>query len=570
MVRGGMDVTRHRRGGLTLTELLVAMSILLIGIWAIVQGFPQLFGLIDAEQVRTEMARLCEARLERLKSQPHQLPEAIMGHDPADGSLVHPDSWPDEDAAPQPANPRDDLTWVVGESFEVPAPEAGKTVCAYTLEFGPASIQDPADPGAYLQAWRMAELTRLDEAPPGGSVPEDSFYLDANGYLFAPTQYPSARVDYCWVDDAGIPHWVTHEIVENRAAFPAALPVRATELTGAPAFANVVPEMSSATAMVPYTVAVGGPGMVGPGTVVLEATYGATLLLPAEDAGQPMHINYQMRTEDDSVGNPRRMPIMMEEITAPTQPPYEVNLAFGGIDDQNPLYTEDVLGNPLQTAGGAPRPIFVLVVDSLSGMAWGWSTADPATWIGLDMLDGVLTLDWEHADSPMLPAEARGRELRVYYRVLDGNTITVQKAPDFFVEQIVADTYFDPDPALDESAMVDYRTYTVRPYPDDPTYAQLLFPESAVGQAVVVDYLVGDMSAGNFATVERVGGELHVIDGDAEPSIVLNVPAPPGNGAFAIMGVQGVSLTVRGWWHDERGRVERLGLDTILAPEPLL
>ncbi|MGC9316939.1 MAG: type IV pilus modification PilV family protein [Armatimonadota bacterium] len=546
-----MTARRHRRGGLTLTELLVAMSILLIGIYAVVRGFPPLFGNIEGERVRTEMARLCEQRLERLKAEPQTLPEAIAGHDPVDGSVIPPEAWPDEEMTPPEGNARDDLTWVLGETFEVPGPQPASPVSVYPLKLGTASIQDPANVDEFLQVFRLVKLERVTEPPPGGAVPEGRFYLDSAGYLYAPAQYATARVDYCWMDDTAAPHWVRDEVVmnSNYAWAQPVLPVRAAELTAGPVFTNVVPEMAEATALMRYTVVIGQAADVAPDTAVLESTFGATLLLPPEDAGEAMHVNYQLRTEADINGNPRRMPVMMEEMAAPTQRPYEVNLKFGGIDDEVPLYDTDVVGNPLAS------PVRVLVLDMLTGEAW----TDVEPWVDLESIDGVLTLDWEDPASPLAPADVHGRELRVYYRTLDEHMIAVQKAPAYFLEEPIMQTYTDPDPALDESDKVDYRYYRAQPWPTDNAYTQLQFPESAAGQAITVDYL-----AGPAAPYNRIAGELHVID-PVTLSVLLDRP-----GVVGIMGVQGVSLTVRGWWHDDAGRPQMVSIDTFLTPEPLL
>jgi len=558
MVRRLLGVRRHGRGGMTLLELLVAMSILLVGIYAVARGFPSLFGNLEEEKTRTEMVRLAEARLERLKSDPHRLPEAIAGHAPADMSVIRPDEWPDEDVDPYPGNPRDDYTWVLGETFEVPGLQPGQGVAVYPLNLGPAIVQDPTSVGEYFQVFKLLRLRRPDLSQAdwemaGRPLADDQFFLDSNGFLFADVQYARCRVDYCWVDDTGRAHWVSDEVADNVMASAVALPVRAAELTAGPGpvFANVIPEMSQAKAMIGYSAVIGQAADVVPGLAVLESNYGATMLLPAEDAGAVMHVNYQLRTDLDAAGQPRRTPIMLEEMAAPTQAPYRVDLKFGGIYDEAPLFQDDLLGNPLA------NPAYVLVVDMLTGDAY----SDADTWVTLDMVQGRLTLDWDDASSPLSAAEAHGRELRVYYRTLDGHMIAVEKAPDYFIEEPIKTTYENPNPALDESDKVDYRYYTVvlGGAPGDPAYTQLVFPESAAGQAIVVDYL-----AGAAAPYERVSGEMHVVDA-TDLSIVLSRPDVAG-----IARVQGVSLTVRGWWHDRRGRVQMVAIDTFLTPEPLL
>ena len=87
---------RRARSGLTMVELLVAMVILLVGIYAVAKGFPSLFTNIDEERQRSEMGRLCEETIERIKDHPSVLPEAVVGHDPATGGLIHPDAEPDD------------------------------------------------------------------------------------------------------------------------------------------------------------------------------------------------------------------------------------------------------------------------------------------------------------------------------------------------------------------------------------------------------------------------------------------------------------------------------------------
>lgn len=533
---------RRGRHGLTLTELLVAMSILLVGIYAVARGFPALFGNLESERVRTEMARQVETRMEAFKTAQFQIPDAITGHDPLDGSVIPPEVFPDESAEPIPGNPRDDLTWILGETFEIPIAQAGQTYSVYTLNMGPAGILDPALVGDYLQVSRVIPLRRTDVGLPLG---DDQFYLDEDGFLYAPPPYATAKVDYIWVDTNGEQHGVMGEIVDNANVVAAPNPVRATLVAGPPAFSNVLPELASAEALEAYTPAIGQPIDVAPGVAVLESNFGATLLLPAEDAGETMEVNYQLKTEDDSFGSPRRVPIMVGETTAPTEPPYRVDLAFRGIDDEHPLFTEDLLG------AAFAEPAYVLIVDRDTGATW----TDAEAWVTLDFIEGRLTLDWTDASAPMTPAEARGRDLRLYYRTIAGHTIVVQKAPSWFVEDAIYQTYV----AEGLTDKVDYRYFQRGPDPDDATYTQLLFPMSAADQMVTVDY-----TAGTTPPYERVSGELHAIPGD---TLAITLDEPNVHG---ILAVRGVSLTVQGWWHNQAGNVQLVGIDTFLMPEPLL
>ncbi|MFW6437368.1 MAG: hypothetical protein ACOCZ7_00025, partial [Armatimonadota bacterium] len=70
----------------------------------------------------------------------------------------------------------------------------------------------------------------------------------------------------------------------------------------------------------------------------------------------------------------------------------------------------------------------------------------------------------------------------------------------------------------------------------------------------------------------RISGELHTIAPTDDPdvfAVTLSEPVPT-DGTMGVLAVRGVSMTVRGWWHDERGRVQMTSVNTFLAPEPLL
>ena len=534
---------------MTLAELLVAMLILLVGIYAIARGFPSLFGNLESERIRTETARRVQARMENLKTTAWALPEAITGHDPLDASVIESGLYPDENQDPVPGNPRDDLTWVIGETFNVPIAQPGQAYSVYSLNLGPATVQNPAVVGDYLQVSRLVALERTDVGTPLG---DDQFYVDEDGYLYAPAAYASAEVDYVWVDENGECHGVLGELVDNINANAAALPVRAVAVVDTPAFVNVLPDQCAATALEPFTTVIGQPANVASGRAVLESNYGATLLLSSADANETLQVNYQQMTEADSMGSPRRVPFMMEEMAAPTQPPYQVDLAFRGIDDANPLFSTNLLG------AAFTDPVYVLIVDTQTGDAW----TDAEDWVGLDFIESKLTLDWDDASAPMTAVQARGHDLRVYYRTIAGHTVVVQKAPAWFVEDYtdagrvsIHDTYVTD--GLADS--VDYRYYQLGADLDDATYARLLFPNSAANQIVAVDYM-----AGAAEPYDRISGELHVISGDTL-GFTLNEPNVRG-----VLAVRGVSVTVRGWWHVGSGRVEMVGIDTFLTPEPLL
>jgi prepilin-type N-terminal cleavage/methylation domain-containing protein len=79
-------VVRGARG-FTLVELLVALVVLLIGIYAMMRIFPRGFSAIEVSRQRTTAAQIAEAELERWRLHPESLPDAIVATD-YEGNLV--------------------------------------------------------------------------------------------------------------------------------------------------------------------------------------------------------------------------------------------------------------------------------------------------------------------------------------------------------------------------------------------------------------------------------------------------------------------------------------------------
>lgn len=591
----------HRRnGGFTLVELLVAMSILLIGIYAVARGFPALFGTLESERIRTEMSRSADERLADLKAAPHLLPEAISGHGP-DNEIFPPDEYPEasDDPDVMEGNARDDLTWIHGEVFEVPGVQPDRGVSVYPLRFGPLGIADVENPGEFVQVYRLADLRRLARTPPLGTEPPDGYYYmayveeDANYFLFAPSDYRELHVTYAWVDLDGVIHGVAREVVNNRIHYDLigeeAQGLRASREEEAE-FAGFVPEMMRVKGEIAYAVTVPDaeapdaypPAALPAYTVAIDPLYGATIALPAGDARRTMYVNYQLRTEPDFGGNLRRVLMMMEDFEAPTDPPYQRDLKLGLIEDEEdrPLF-----GTALDGEAPLPHgPAFCLIMDLTTGDTW----TDAEEWVTLDETTGTLSLDWEHAERPLSREQARGRTLRAYYRTMYEHTIAVQRAPAFFIDDTIAGTYVSTeDPQADETDKVDWRTFSVLPREawEHPNHPELVFPVSASGQTVFIDYLIGEIDGGQFRVNQRIDGEMHVI-GNAEYTypddifnvldhedlrrVVLNRPIPDEGGAVGVLGVQGGSLSVRGWWYNRQGRALRVSIDTFIAPKPLL
>ncbi len=125
---------------MTLLELMVAMLVLLVGIWTIAVGFPRLLANITNEQQRTEMARLAERNMERLKGVEGALCWAVSG-DPTISPFSVPEDFDDVD---RPANAQENMLDVIGETFRIPASQpqpdglTARASSVYVLQQGPA------------------------------------------------------------------------------------------------------------------------------------------------------------------------------------------------------------------------------------------------------------------------------------------------------------------------------------------------------------------------------------------------------------------------------------------------
>ena len=598
-----MPMTNRTRAGMTLAELLVAMLILLVGIYAVAKGFPTLFQQVQADSDRSAMARLAERVMDIAKASPNDLPESIYGYATTGNapnitySSIRPDDEPkDPDETSlliNPPNSRDDIINVVGEPLTIPAPytpvggaTAGDTV-AVPLRVGPARA-NPTTDLADVQVYQLISLVRTDEPPTlaNNHTAPGTFYIETKvdgadhttlqWHVYLPSQaqfmpnQPLTDVgdatecvlNYAWVDTAVATggqykpqFYVQHETVQHGGTV---LPAGSTATLN---FAGLVPEECQAWLRVsfPYgdadATGVGGvgydsttPDSTPPaGTFFLEYNYGATLLFNAADAGRPVFVDYTLRTgttgstKDDS----RRELMVFEDEQIPTAsqgPPYTVNLAIGGVDDTDPLFVDAIDGNNLA------KPVHLLIVDLTDGHTY--TDADsPATIDNLDYVNNIVTLDATTA------ANCFGHRCRFYYRTLDQHSLQVTKAPATFLPNNVAALYTGA-----AAANVGYKTYTPSTQAIGATTSLrtiLTFPESSAGQTVSVDYTYGgDPSTGVLPS--RATGELHVIHEDS-CQIALDNP-----GVVSIIAVRGVSVKARGWWRALHGKLRHVDVDSCL------
>lgn len=530
---------RQARGGMTLVEVLVAMAVLLVGIWGVARGFPVLLQAVREEGRRTQMTRLAQATIERLAADPAGIPQLVLG----EGSVT-PQTMPlDPDSfsfADNPANSRDDVNLVVGERAVVPAVQPGNADVVYPLKIGRA---DPTMPASVSE---RAPLVHLLTSPPG-TMPSGCFQLAADGSLtlatfananYAALGWPLAAVEvsYAWRDTASEVHYVQREIVSTAGP----LTVVAASLAN---FSSIVEGTAWGSALMDYLyVGVGVP--VGPGEVSLDST-GSLLLFDPADSGRQVQITYWLQVEEYTY-NRRAREIWEERVLSatnavpdPGDPTYAfviVQLTATGIEGEEVL---NALVNP-------PDGTHVLAIDLVTGATYYENVGiDPAG--GIDYDKGRVTMH--------VPTTALGHRFRFFYRTVDDAMLTVMKAPEWYWPWEI---YGGSQP---------HRAYTVDAISASP-YTVLNFtsgvdpvttnPVSAsAGLTVSVDYTYGDPTSPS-----RVGGELHTINIGTR-SITLNQPD-----VLSIIAVRGVSLKVRGWWRAENGRLRHVDVDTILPPVP--
>ncbi len=283
--------------GFTLVEVLVAMVILLVGIWALAVAFPKLLGVVATQEKHTEMAQQAERTLNQLTRYPQDLPLAIRGDSrlpdandptnrgpegiPATGS---PDDPSITDFAITHANARDDMIEIIGERFTVPAPSpGGAPTPVYAFRQGLATL---------------GTVVVYNEQPlPSG------FSVAPDGTVNFPLGVNQVEINYDWVESgaSGATHHVYRELIPNSVTQVAAASVGS--------FGRVLPGTVEGIELYPLAVL---PGGGPPGTdEVVEDPSGAMLLFNANRAGDRMRISYVLLT--DPGRHDRRALIMCEE-----------------------------------------------------------------------------------------------------------------------------------------------------------------------------------------------------------------------------------------------------------------
>ncbi|MCX7598405.1 MAG: type II secretion system GspH family protein [Armatimonadetes bacterium] len=553
--------------GMTLVELLVAMVILLVGVWAVAKGFPTLLGAISADQQRTQFARMVEGRLEALRQASWTLPQAFAVYlfDPTGYELtgdIAPDSKPKDPDTYDPSTPnsRDDLTAVLGEWGRIPARQPQNPVPNEDYVLMPVMQglldTDWARQSEVFQCYVAERLDPMNFLPSDG-IPSGRFFLEwagtDAGRVWVPDDYDAIRVDYGWVHLNGETHWVQADTVELQAGpqpgtKTAYVSATRAAASGQPVFASVLPGSARCLGLKRMTF-VGGNAPAA-GEVGIEPTCGAGLVFNAEDAGKVVVVSYRLRCNADG----GRDLYMMEEynlgeFTAQPDPNdadkrlVRVRLGWGGLDK-----LMDV------SEGAQTVPVHVVAVDEVTLNLYydGAGVAPPDAEA---LRTGQVTL--------RVPREALGHKLRFYYRTLDQGTIMVYKPPTVFYEDVAP---FVAGPPLRTSLLFEKYGRRDRAVAPGEIETDLVFSVSNVGHTVAVDYLYdadGDVTNGQVQP-RMVCGELHTLGASStgnEAMCRLNQRC-----VIEIRAVRGVSLRVRAWWRTPTGRLATYEIESIVPP----
>ena len=532
------------RSGFTLVEVLVAMAILLVGIWALAVGFPKLLGVIVLEEKRTEMAIQAQRTLDQLTRNRPDLPLAIRGDsfntypETIDANLLPAD--PDiADFTMTPPNSRDDMIEIIGERFTLAAPLA------------PPFVQVPPVPihvfrQGLAEGWAEGidpALTvvreELDDLPP-------SFQIDVAGNVtFDTGEADLAQISYDWVDGAAKTYHVYDELVANGQQVYAAF---------VPTFASIVLGTHDGIGLINFIVGHDVPPAVLAPYQVSQHPSGALLRFHQDDVGARLRVSYTLRRGPRPLGpNPeplgpsptcRRGLIMTEEHRIVSRPQV-ITLVGSHIDDTVPLPV-DLDGNTLYDDTN------LLAVDLNTGDIY-------AEGAGVEFAGE----DGAGAGRVQIDADpvAVGHDVRFYYSTLDQDLVTIQIAPETFMDWNVLDAAINAPVPVPEAAELFYRSYLAWPNFYNNTYRDLLFYPCNAGHTVTVTYDYDE--GGNIFTAIS---EMHTISTDKgynENYSELHTITLLHPNVEEITAVTGLSLKARAWWRAPNGRVERLDISTV-------
>lgn len=602
--------------GTSLVEILVALVVLVIGIFSLVRLFPLGFGSILYGENVTRGDALTRSELERVRAAAQNLPDGIAPITPETG-LVDLRLPKEEELAPWQPNPNlppdprfsgvNRFRRVFGETTKIPAPTSDspylpivnpntgerEAVSLYSVQFSP--IYSPAS----VTVYSGTPLKRVVmERPPTPAALEElgdtSYGIDyRNGVLyFAPATYDRVfRVEFAFTIPQG-----GNSFVRGGSVPGAAIPIPATvtrfDLRGA----NLLPQNAQLeveedrvfrvfrqrqpaepfSRLDPYEFKVLNTlvGLIGfnPLGSAPSSRFGG--------GGQSLLAKIDYEIED--------WHIIREDRVVPQTAPFTLNLTlnfikrFGDIEATQQQYfglirdysAAPILPDPRHL--GTPG-IDLVLVDLDTGLTIDSKTLqlEPNPAFPVSSLNGRIDynrgriefnsiVQWTLPNGELAPPSSiAGRRVRVYYRTEADWALQITKASSSYRREL-------------EPARMGYGQYL-------QNRAELFFLPIDHDQSVLVDYTWVQLLQGGGKRLRQESGELHRIKAPTAPDspqtlaggipglenawwIRLNVAGRPDvapDEPIVIQSVRGASVTARALWR-EGDRWRRLEHTTLL------
>jgi|GEM_PF-5765502 len=498
--------------GLTLIEVLIAMVILLLGVYAVLKIFPAGLAVIEADRQRSVANSLAQAELERCKllaENLYSLPEAIVAmdydgnaitdYDPGDLTPAQEDYFTSGDRQPlwQP-----DSTYlprvIIGEKTLIPAATGGIQLPFYLLQFAPLNSLTT---GVVLQIYDATTFTRVGTTPLAQQYNVDN----ASGVFTLNVGYDSRyfAVSYSWIGTDGI---VRNVIAESEQLVSGTFIVDAA---GDALFQQLIPA-SEKVYLLYEDVTPAAPAASGEYRRAPTSLTTGIINFYSSDIGKAIGINYRVADWG----------IIREDYQIPASSAIPVRVAAsGGI--KGPGYT-----NPPRQPEEQLLPDgvnYVLAIDLVTGDIYGDIASDPTSL-------GNLVVDYR-TGTIRFPTSTSSRTVRIYYRGRRDWMVQVQKAAAGY--------------ALSSTAGYDSFTWAGG--------KTLMFAPSEVGKTVSISYYrdVDGNQDGDYLDTEDslrqyVTDELTTIEvGGAAAFCTGNYERPSQYNSFL---VKGLSLTARAVW----------------------
>jgi hypothetical protein len=568
-----MGKRRTGRPGTSIVEILVAMVILVIGIFGIIRVFPTGFSIIAYGENVSLSEKMANAALEQARANAASLPDAVLPIDPTTGALdatMSPSTEAHDFREPSPPldtrfdPPRYDARFyglnrtrrVFGETTKIPSPTPDlpympidpttnrrELISLYTAQFGPlysATIQPPGLGGLVVYSGQALQRVVVTQDPTPQEATDYGFGRYGVNYAqrrlyFAPT--PSDRrfkiqYSYTVADPSGpfraqslpgqfIPVPAGQIMVDLSGLLPNNAVLEQGEEIVSRAFTEV-PLATLFSEIDPYQYK-----LINSFTGTIGFNPRATLVPGVGSRGITAKIDYDV---DD-------WHIVKEDRLIPAEAPYRVKLTLGFLkragdtqEDQE-LYTGLRVGYP-DRPGLLGRPplnnIDVVVVDLDTGFTIDSRTLQPeaaadngAIDYRAGRIDFEPTVQWALPNpvqwslpSPLLAADPGGR------RPIGGRHVRIYyRTENDFALQL-------------QKAFTSYLRSLIPTTVTPGQYGQLphgflLFPGSDNNQTVLVDYTFTDQRDGRRVTVS---GEMQPIrpptDLDSPQNLMANVARP--------------------------------------------